>query len=146
MSYSATATLTFAWTSVQKLAHADIYWFVDNYSALLPASVTFRYSTDGTNYTTISYADVTAINGSSGATVYTFDSVISAQYLQIVMAQQGGTTSGSCVGMTEALIYTAPVSAEIYTSAALASPRERKHRDVCPIMTPGDVAASKTRS
>lgn len=111
---SETASITFTWATAQLISSANLYYFTDNYSAALPADVTFEYSLNGTDFTNISYQDVTPTAGFT-KTEYVFDQVINPVALRITFTEQ----SGRCVGLTEAEIMTYAGKVEVNTSADL---------------------------
>lgn len=115
---SDTASITFTWATAQLLSSANLYFFVDNGASQLPSNVKFEYSLNGTDFAEIGYADVTPTGGFT-ATEYVFDQVINPVALRITLTQQGGTTGGKCVGLTEVEIMTYAGKLEYNSSGAL---------------------------
>lgn len=111
---SSTAAITFTWATAQLISSVNLYYFTDNYSASLPSAVKFEYSLNGTDFTEISYADVTPTAGFT-KTEYVFNQVINPVALRVTLTEQ----SGHCVGLTEAEVMTYAGSVEYNTSAAL---------------------------
>lgn len=111
---SASASITFTWSTAQLISSVNLYFFTDSYSAALPSNVTFSYSLNGTDFVEIGYAAVTPTAGFT-LTEYVFDSVINPIALRITLTEQ----SGHCVGLTEAEIMSYAGSLEYQTSALL---------------------------
>ncbi len=117
---SDSVTLTLKWNEVHTVSGVNLYFFVDNWCAALPKSVSFAYSTDGTHYASIPYGDVTPTSGFT-KTEYIFDEPVVLSSLQITLVQQGGTSGSNCVGLTEAEVMTASQQLVPQTSALLSS-------------------------
>lgn len=115
---SDTAAITFTWATAHRLSGVNLYFFTDNQSASLPADVKFEYSLNGTDFAEIGYKDVTPAEGFK-KTEYVFNEVIDPVALRITLTQQGGTSSGKCVGLTECEIMTYAGKIRVNTSAAL---------------------------
>lgn len=111
---SDTASITFTWATAQLISSVNLYYFTDNYSALLPSEVTFAYSLNGTDFTEIGYEDVTPTAGFT-KTEYVFNQVINPVALRVTFTEK----SGHCVGLTEAEVMTYAGKLEYNSSAAL---------------------------
>lgn len=113
---SDTATLTLTWATAQLLSSVNLYYYVDSFSASLPASVEIAYSLDGTTYTSIGYTESLVESYTYGYEYsYEFDEVINPISIQITLTEQ----SGKCVALTEIEAMTYAGSVETNTSADL---------------------------
>ena len=113
---SSTASITFTWATAHQISSVNLYYFTDNYSASLPSAVEFAYSLNGSEFTSVGYAEVTPSAGFT-KTEYVFDQVINPIALRITLTEQ----SGRCVGLTEAEIMTFAGTLEYNSSAALSA-------------------------
>ncbi|MCD8381767.1 MAG: DUF4982 domain-containing protein [Clostridiales bacterium] len=113
---SDTATLTLTWATAQLLSSVNLYYYVDSFSASLPASVEIAYSLDGTTYTSIGYTESMVESYTYGYEYsYEFDEVVNPISIQITLTEQ----SGKCVALTEIEAMTYAGSVETNTSADL---------------------------
>lgn len=118
-----TASVIYTWDTNQRMGSVHLYFRVDNYSAALPAAVSFAVSQNPAS------GEFTPITATAEALEtftygqhykYTFDTPADALGLKITLQQQGGTTGGKCVGLTEAQVMSYTASAELLDTADLA--------------------------
>lgn len=114
-------TLEWEWNTVRIIDRVNMYYYIKN-STVLPASVEFSYSANGSDFETIGYTaeDITSTTLTYGDLwAYTFDEPVQMVKLRIKLTQQGGTSGGKNVGMTEVQIMSYAAGYTSQTSANL---------------------------
>lgn len=98
---SDSAALTFTWDAARTISSADLYYYTDNYAAYLPSAYKFEYLSASGKWTALSAAEKAVADYDLGAQYrYTFNAV-ETKAIRITLTQQGGTSGGKCVGLTE---------------------------------------------
>lgn len=117
---SDTVTLEWEWNTVRIIDKVNMHYFIKD-STLLPASVKFQYSANGTDFYEIGYTKGDSVTPLTYGEIHTynFDEPIQLVKLRIVLTQQGGITGGKNVGMTEVEIMSYSAGYTAHTSAAL---------------------------
>ena len=120
---NANATITLVWDTAQLLSDVNLFYRYDG-SCKKPEAIVFRYSLNGTDFQEVGYtesalSDISVNNGA--AFTYALEEVINPVALQITFTQQGGTSSGYCVGLYEVEAMTYAATLEKQSSAALSA-------------------------
>ena len=120
---NANATITLVWDTAVLLSDVNLFYRYDG-SCKKPEAIVFRYSLNGTDFQEVGYtesalSDISVNNGA--AFTYALDQVINPVALQITFTQQGGTSSGYCVGLYEVEAMTYAATLEKQTSAQLSA-------------------------
>lgn len=113
---SSTAAVTLTWSTAQLISSLNLFFFTDSQTAALPQSVKIEYSANGTEFTEISYQNVTPTAGFT-KTEYVLEKTINPVAIRITLTEQ----SGKCVGLTEVEAMTAAQAVTAGISADLSS-------------------------
>lgn len=116
------ATLTLTWDTAYMINGVNLYYYYDNGASKHPEAVEFSYSLNNQEYTVISHTEEKVEEYSLGALYkYTFDIPINPVGLKVKLTQQGGTSAGKCVALTELEVMTYAAGMEYNTSADLSA-------------------------